>query len=229
MSKIILSLIAATSLLLPSISFAQEVAQLANGNTITIQTTAAQQVGNGPVVFVPNKTYTYRVTVKENGDREFVRADGFVNHGTDKNFTPIIWQNKSINEKWRFKRLPQDKPLQPGMTWKVPDFRVSTSCGNGSAELTAVSEVGPEVSLTIDGKISKVTTIQINYQGTVSACGASWKRTYEFLISPQLNEIVSQKQINYTAGNSIIYDGDGWLVATVQTGDTKVAEALTAK
>ena len=157
------------SMLLPNAS--GQVAPVTNGSTVIIQTSVAQQAGNAPITFQPKGSYTYKVSIKENGDREFVRPDGFVNHAYDGVFTNITWKNKQIPPEWRFIRFPQGAVLQAGMKWKVPPWKMKTDCQPMYVNYTATSENGPDVNLTIDGKDVRIKTVQINYEAPTPGCG----------------------------------------------------------
>lgn len=205
-------------LVLPDITFAQ-VKAIASGDAVTLQTFDAKQTGNNPITFSPKSTYTYKVLIEENGDRKFLRAGGFVTFAHNRLFTTIVWLNKPTEPNRQFLRFPQDKQLQPGMTWVVPVWTTSTSCGDIAVNFTATSANGPEIDMTIDGKNTKIQTTSIHYEGFLTGCNATWIRTHEVLYSSELNEIVSTKVINYTGGSgkTFLYGGDGWAITAITT------------
>lgn len=205
-------------LALPGVTFAQAKA-ITSGDTVTLQTYDAKQTGNNPITFSPKSNYAYKVLIEENGDRKFLKSGRFVIFAHNRFFTTIIWLNKPTELNRQFLRFPQDKQLQPGMTWVVPPWMTSTSCGDLAVNFTATSATGPETDMVIDGKNTKVQTISIHYEGLLSGCNATWIRTHEVLYSPELNEIISTKVINYTGGSgkTFLYGGDGWAITAITT------------
>lgn len=224
------------SLLLPSASFAQ-VKPLASGDIVTRDSLVASQVGNDPITFSSKGSKTYKLLViDETGDKLFERTDGtgFIQYANDKFFTDIIWNNRSIPPDRQFVRFPQGKRLQPGMKWDVPPRKIKTSCNETVLNYAAASEDGPEVVIAIDGNPTKIRTIRIYYEATLPTCNGqyTWRKTHDVLYSPELNELVSTKVINWSAYNpSFSLDsGDGWAITAVQTAvGTKAADAQSAK
>jgi hypothetical protein len=223
-------------LVFPTISFGQ-VKPLMSGDTVTRESLVASQVGNDPIVFSSKGSSTYKLLIiDETGDKLFLKTDGsgFTQYANDKFFTDIIWNNRSIPTDRRFVRFPQGKQLQPGMKWDVPPRKIKTSCNEMVLNYTAVSEDGPEVMIAINGNPTKIKTIRINYEATLPTCNGqyTWRKTHEVLYSPELNELVGTKVINWSAYNPRLSldSGDGWAVTAIQTADgVKTAEAQTAK
>jgi len=212
----------------PIASFGQ-VKPLATGDIITRTSLVAQQIGNGPVTFAPKESITLEVLIEDNGDRKFFESQGFgkpVYYANDKFFTDIIWRDKRIPQNLRFVRFPPGGKLEPSMQWDVPPY-YTKSCGSTKAasvlNYKATSENGPDVIITIDGKDTTVTTIRIFYEGWLPTCnpGFTWKKTHEVLYSPELNELISTKVVEWYMATMFMEGGGGWAITSIKTGDKK--------
>lgn len=211
--------------LLPCVAFG-EVKLLKSGDSITMEFFTGQQTGSGPVAFGDAKSSSaYTIQIDENGDRKYLRPNGSVHSVTDKNFTPTMFRDKPIDKDRRIVRFPPEGNLKPGIQWEVPPFNASTSCGDAVVRYRATSDIAPDVRITIDDKPTTVKAIRIAYDGIVSGCNSSWKRTLELLYSPDLNQLISSVEINWDRagdGKTFMYGGDKWAITAIRsTADGK--------
>ena len=203
---------------------------LASGDVVTIEWLTAEQVGGQSITFRPAnpKAYAYRVSVQENGDVRFLRPkEDFVTFARDRFFTYITSNNVLIDEDQRFVRFPKDRELQPGLKWDVPPYKIVMSCRKEIiAKYNAYSEKGHPVTISINGKDVSIETVRINYEADMpyTCAGAyGWRKTSEVLYSPELNEIVSLKNINWNAycPRLCLDNGSGWSVKAIKTANKK--------
>ena len=204
-----------------------QVRPLASGDIISRISLVAQQVGNDPITFSQKNTENFKLALTDTGDRRLEKPDGsgFVRFANDKNFTDIMTNNKVIEPKRRIARFPQGEPLRPGMKWNLPPQSTRTSCGDMILNYTAVSDEGPALTININSVSTQVQTIRINYEATARTCDGQrdWRRTREVLYSPELNELVSTKVIEWSAlaGNARTFmdHGDGWIITAIRTSE----------
>lgn len=212
--------------LLSSAALAQ-VRPLATGDIVTRMSLIAQQAGNDPITFASKSTENFKLVITETGDRRFEKPDGsgFVRFANDKNFTDIMTNNKVIEPKRRIARFPQGEALRPGMKWNLPTQTTRTSCGDMILNYAAASDEGPQLTISINDTPTQLNTIRINYEAIARTCDGQrdWRRTREVLYSPDLNELVSTKVIEWSAlaGNARTFmdHGDGWTIISIKTAE----------
>lgn len=189
------------------------IAPIGEGDIVIGQFFKPSQLGNQPITFAPAGKNTTKFHLAENGDRQYL-VGSIIDLAYDKNFTTIMMGGKPQDV--RFVPFPQDKPLQAGIKWDVPTMNIPFNCGVVELNFKAISDVGPEVVISINGRDRKISTIDVHFDAPVlNSCAGAWKRTADLRFSPELNEIVGNRVITLDAKGFLI-SGFSWTLTDVQ-------------
>jgi hypothetical protein len=223
--KIIFSVL--FSLALSGHAFGQ-VKPITSGDVLVGENYKAEQSPGQPIVFKDApEVSTYKMSIQENGDRQYLKTGGPGSFVRDKSFTIIAYGKKPVDENQRFKMFPQNQKLEPGLQWDVAYTGTTKNCGTLFVRYRGTSKIGPDFSVTVDGKEAKLKTIQVDLDGSSThSCNTTYKLDHNILYSPELNEIVAQKFIDLEA--SYLFAGFNRILKSVQTrGGTVGAEEST--
>lgn len=200
--------------LLPAASVQAQM--VASGDIITQEVFAAKQVGNGPIVYEPRGLRIMRLSIRDNGDRHYTNPNGGNFSTTDRNFTRTVNRGKTIQADGRLVFFEKMSPPTPASPTSY-QYEAGQN-GTNVVQLNAKTETGPVLDIEVDGKMIKVPTVFVTYEGFISSSMYPWKGKAKFGVaySPDLGEIVYSDCV-LLDNKGFLMDGYKWTVKFVHT------------
>jgi hypothetical protein len=172
---------------------------ISTGDMLTFKIIQATGVGK----FDGSETIVMRRTEIDNdGTRKYFNENG-ASSVFDKYFamTQTV-QGARIASEAQFPYLPKEMQtkLEPGSNWVVRFSDYNKGCqSNVNYIFDAVASVGPERQVEIDGVMTTVPTIAIDYKATPVAMPTcpKWTMNYKVYYAPSLGELVEIFYENY--------------------------------
>jgi hypothetical protein len=210
-------------------SWAATLSPVADGDQITYQSLAIPP--GRELVFAPTERGASTYTLKTTSDSwQLLRPDGRLHASfVDKGGTLTFYRGKEIPPERQFVRFPPNTELKAGLSWEAPPITLPTTsmfvaagyqeCGTFDIHYQAKSEVGPSVSLLVNGVATTVeNTVRVTYEAWLPTCRTTglWKKTANIVWAPELNLIVRAEYVAFTT-TRVVDSSNGWLVTALQT------------